>query len=184
MHSTSTSRVKLPLQHTRGWPLLSPKVKYCWHTTELLRVLPYPGGSPPTAVIIVTSRHLAEEAAYGSTSKHFLSPEVKSSQLKPHTTFCLQKEQTQNVIIVTPVIIVTSRHLAEEAAYGSTSKHFLSLEVKSSRLKPPSSKGFSRGSTLRALHVTSHLRPLRVSATNGWSPCLDMVKTLTWQPQA
>ena len=95
-----------------------------------------------TPVIIFLSRHLAEEAAYGSTSKHFLSQKYKSSRLKPPTTFCLQKEQTQNMIIVTPVIIVTSRHLAEEAAYDSTSNHFLSLEVKSSRLKPPSSKGF------------------------------------------
>ena len=69
-------------------------------------------------MIIVMSRLLAEEAAYGSTSKHFLSLGVKSSRLKPPKHFLSPKGTNATVIIVTPVIIVTSRLQVEEAAYG------------------------------------------------------------------
>ena len=137
-----------------------------------------------TPVIIVTSRHLEEEAAYSSTSKHFCLQRLKAHGLNL-TQFFLSPEGTNSER--DHLHARDHCHVKTSGGRGSLRLNlqaFLSQEVKSSRLKPPSSKGFSRGSTLQALHVTSHLRPSRVSATNGWSPCLDMVKTLTWQPQA
>ena len=50
------SRVKLPLQHTRRCPLLSPKVKYCWHLIELFQDLPLPGGQPPDTSVVRVGR--------------------------------------------------------------------------------------------------------------------------------